>query len=157
MEIISTLLISAAVVAIISLIRYVWKRRAFGRIMAEFAGVAPYYDEIISRYFMYYNRLSSEAKQKFLFRTFLFKKSKKFHYVEISESPEMPVLISAVAVQLTLGLDKYLLNYFRNIYVLREDYHYGHYSMPFMGHVDRSGIYLSWDNFLKGVEKASSP
>jgi Mlc titration factor MtfA (ptsG expression regulator) len=44
-----------------------------------------------------------------------------------------------------------MLNYFNEIYVLKDDYHYGFYSRPFMGHVDQSGIYLSWDNFIKGI------
>ena len=44
-----------------------------------------------------------------------------------------------------------MLNYFNDIYVLKDDYHYGFYSRPFMGHVDQSGIYLSWDNFIKGI------
>jgi hypothetical protein len=69
----------------------------------------------------------------------------------VKESAEMPILISAVAVQLTFGLDKFMLNYFNEIYVLKDDYHYGFYSRPFMGHVDQSGIYLSWDNFIKGI------
>jgi Mlc titration factor MtfA (ptsG expression regulator) len=63
----------------------------------------------------------------------------------------MPILISAVAVQLTFGLEKFMLNYFNDIYVLKDDYHYGFYSRPFMGHVDQTGIYLSWDNFMKGI------
>jgi Mlc titration factor MtfA (ptsG expression regulator) len=36
--------------------------------------------------------------------------------------------------------------------VLKDDYHYGFYSRPFQGHVDHSGIYLSWDNFVKGIK-----
>jgi Mlc titration factor MtfA (ptsG expression regulator) len=64
----------------------------------------------------------------------------------------MPILVSAVSVQLTFGLDKYMLNYFKDIYVLQDDYHYGFYSRPFQGHVDHSGIYLSWDNFMKGIK-----
>ena len=63
----------------------------------------------------------------------------------------MPILISAVAVQLTFGIEKFHLNYFKNIFVLKDDYHYGFYSRPFQGHVDHSGIYLSWDNFVKGI------
>src|SRR6476620_4381287 len=110
-----------------------------------------FYHSIVSRYFRYYNRLSLEEQRKFLFRTYLFRKAKKFHYIEVSETPEMPILVSAVSVQLTLGLDKYQLGYFRDIYILRDDYHYGFYSRPFQGHVDHSGIYLSWDNFMKGI------
>jgi Mlc titration factor MtfA (ptsG expression regulator) len=63
----------------------------------------------------------------------------------------MPILVSAAAVQLTFGLDKFKLNYFDDIFILRDDYHYGFYSRPFMGHVDQTGIYLSWDNFMKGI------
>lgn len=111
-----------------------------------------FYHSIVSKYLKYYNRLTLEEQRKFLFRTYLFRKAKKFHYIEVTETPEMPILVSAVSVQLTLGLDKYLMNYFRDIYVLRDDYHYGFYSRPFQGHVDHSGIYLSWDNFMKGLK-----
>src|SRR5258708_28554542 len=63
----------------------------------------------------------------------------------------MPILVSAFAVQLTFGLEKFKLTYFDDIFILRDDYHYGFYSRPFMGHVDQTGIYLSWDNFLRGI------
>ena len=117
----------------------------------KFIGKETFYHSIVFRYIKYYNRLGLEEQRKFLFRTYLFNKSKHFHYIEVEESAEMPVLISAVAVQLTLGLDKFMLNYFDDIFVLRDDYNYGMYSRPFMGHVDQTGIYLSWDNFMKGL------
>jgi hypothetical protein len=69
----------------------------------------------------------------------------------VEETAEMPILVSAAAVQLTFGLEKFKLNYFDDIFILRDDYHYGFYSRPFMGHVDQTGIYLSWDNFIKGI------
>ena len=118
---------------------------------SRFQAHETYYHSVIARHLNYYNKLNLENQRKFLFRTWLFKKSKRFHYIDVKESAEMPILVSAVAVQLTLGLDKYLLNYFKDIYVLRDDYHYGFYSRPFQGHVDHSGIYLSWDNFMKGI------
>lgn len=117
----------------------------------KFLAQETYYHSIISPHMRFYNRLSTEDQQKFLFRTYLFRKAKKFHYIEVEESADMPILISAVAVQLTFGLDKFMLNYFKNIFVLKDDYHYGFYSRPFQGHVDHSGIYLSWDNFMKGI------
>jgi Mlc titration factor MtfA (ptsG expression regulator) len=117
----------------------------------KFIALETFYHSVVSRHLRYYNRLGLEEQRKFLFRTFLFKKSKNFHYIEVEEKAEMPILISAVAVQLSFGLDKYQLSYFDDIFVLRDDYHYGFYSRPFMGHVDQSGIYLSWDNFIKGV------
>lgn len=114
-----------------------------------------YYRSLVSRHFRYFNSLSQEQQEKFLFRTYLFHHSKKFHYVGVQSRTEMPVLISAVAAQLTLGLEKFSLNYFRDIYVLQHDYHYGFYSLPFMGHVDNTGIYLSWDNFLQGISNST--
>jgi Mlc titration factor MtfA (ptsG expression regulator) len=130
-----------------ALFQRLYVKRQFGKFLAK----ETFYHSIVSRYFKYYNRLGLEEQRKFLFRTYLFKKSKRFHYIEVEESAEMPVLISAVAVQLTFGLDKFMLNYFNDIFVLKDDYHYGFYSRPFMGHVDQSGIYLSWDNFIKGI------
>lgn len=116
-----------------------------------FEAQEKYYRDLISVHIRYFHRLDAEQQNRFLFRTYLFHKSKKFHYVGVQPTPEMPVLISAVATQLTLGLEKFSLNYFNDIYVLEHDYHYGYYSLPFMGHVDSSGIYLSWDNFLEGI------
>jgi Mlc titration factor MtfA (ptsG expression regulator) len=120
-----------------------------------FLSQETFYHSVISRYIRYYNRLNLEEQHKFLFRSFLFRKSKRFHYIEVSESTEMSILVSAAAIQLTFGLDKYQLNYFKDIYILKDDYHYGFYSRPFQGHVDQTGIYLSWDNFLKGIKGLS--
>jgi len=127
---------------------YLYEKRQYKAFLTQ----ETFYHSIVSQYLKYYNRLAVAEQHKFLFRTFLFKKAKRFHYIEVDESAEMPILISAVSVQLTLGLDKYQLNYFKDIYVLKDDYHYGFYSRPFQGHVDHSGIYLSWDNFMKGVK-----
>jgi hypothetical protein len=113
-----------------------------------------YYRDIISCNIAYFHRLSPETRERWLLRTYLFHKSKKFHYVGVKQQEEMPILVSAVAAQLTLGLDRYSLNFFKDIHILQHDYHYGYYSLPFMGHVDSSGIYLSWDNFLKGIHRA---
>jgi len=129
----------------------VFNRLYIRRQQRKFVECETFYHSVVSKYIRYYNRLGLEDQRKFLFRTFLFRKARRFHYIEVKESAEMPILISAVAIQLTFGLDKFMLNYFNEIYVLKDDYHYGFYSRPFMGHVDQSGIYLSWDNFIKGI------
>ena len=117
----------------------------------KFIARETFYHSVVSRYLKYYNRLNLEEQRKFLFRTYLFQHSKNFHYIEVEASAEMPILVSAAAVQLTFGLEKFKLGYFDDIFILRDDYHYGFYSRPFMGHVDQTGIYLSWDNFIKGI------
>jgi MtfA peptidase len=147
--IISSLVLSVLVLhrSASALFNKLYVRQQFRKFVAQ----ETFYHSVVSRYLQYYNRLSLEEQRKFLFRTYLFKKYRRFHYIEVQESAEMPILISAVAVQLTFGLDKYMFNYFSDIFVLKDDYHYGFYSRPFMGHVDQTGIYLSWDNFIKGI------
>jgi MtfA peptidase len=132
---------------VIKCYNYLYEKRQYKMFLAQ----ETFYHSVVSKHIRYYNRLVHEEQRKFLFRAHLFKKAKKFHYIEVAEQSEMPILISAVAVQLTFGLEKFLFNYFKDIYVLKDDYHYGFYSRPFQGHVDHSGIYLSWDNFMKGV------
>jgi hypothetical protein len=71
----------------------------------KFLSQETFYHSVISKYFRYYSRLPHDEQRKFLFRTFLFRKAKKFHYIEVTETPEMPILVSAVCAQLTLGLE----------------------------------------------------
>jgi len=117
----------------------------------RFIAAETFYHSVVSKYFKYYNRLNLDEQRKFLFRTYMFQHAKNFHYIEVQQNAEMPILVSAAAVQLTFGLEKFKLSYFDDIFILRDDYHYGFYSRPFMGHVDQTGIYLSWDNFIKGI------
>jgi Mlc titration factor MtfA (ptsG expression regulator) len=74
---------------------------------------------------------------------------KDFQYVEIEQEDIMPVLISGAAIQLTFGLERFLLDHFKTIYVVRDNYTYGLFNVPFEGHVNDEGIYLSWNNFLR--------
>jgi len=151
MEFIIIVALVTAVLILHKPISILYQKLYIRRQQQKFTENETFYHSIVSKYIRYYNRLGLEDQRKFLFRTFLFRKSRRFHYIEVRESAEMPILFSAVAIQLTFGLDKYMLNYFNDIYVLKDDYHYGFYSRPFMGHVDQSGIYLSWDNFIKGI------
>jgi Mlc titration factor MtfA (ptsG expression regulator) len=109
------------------------------------------YHAIFSSQLRFYNRLNEADQHKFLTRTFIFEQSKQFHFIDLPETPEKTALISAIAVQLTFGLEKYKLNYFHNIFILRDDYHYSDFSYRLEGHVDHTGIYLSWDRFIKAL------
>lgn len=151
MEVVVYCLFIISTVLIAEVISRLHARYKLDRKRKAFQEERPCYESLVSRNLRYFHCLDSRQQEDFLFRTFLFHQSKKFHYVGVKARPEMPILISAVAAQLTLGLDKFMLEYFRNIYVLEHDYHYGYYSLPFMGHVDHSGIYLSWDNFVQGI------
>lgn len=112
----------------------------------------PDYHAVLQQYLPYYRHLPTFLQERFLKRTVVFMTTKEFEYVEIVPEERMPLLISATAVQLTFGLEQYLMDHFEKIYVLRHDYHYGPNSVPFQGHVSHDGIYLSWNNFIKGYD-----
>lgn len=107
------------------------------------------YDTILQQYIPYYCNLGASLKDRFLKRTLIFMASKKFEYVEMEGEEHMPLLVSAAAVQLTFGLQHYQMDHFSKIYILKNDYHYGLFAVPFQGHVNDGGIYLSWNNFLR--------
>ncbi|WP_276481894.1 zinc-dependent peptidase [Paraflavitalea pollutisoli] len=112
----------------------------------------PDYHAVLLQYLPYYRNLPPRLQERFLKRTVVFMTTKEFEFVEITPEERMSLLISATAVQLTFGLEQYLMDHFEKIYVLRHDYHYGPNSVPFQGHVSHDGIYLSWSNFIKGYD-----
>jgi len=116
------------------------------RMLEEVESYAP----VISRYLPYFNELSNTEKARFLQRVYRFKKKKKFHYIGIERNSEIPILISAAAIQISFGLKKYRMQYFKNIYITADMYTYGLSSQPWVGHVNRNGIYISWKHFIHG-------
>ncbi|HYC29833.1 MAG TPA: zinc-dependent peptidase [Chitinophagaceae bacterium] len=108
------------------------------------------YHEYIVPHFTYFNELNDAGKERFLQRVFWFKKRKHFHYQGLEFEPRIPVLISACVVQITFGLRRYRMPYFRDIYVMADQYTLGLNTQPWVGHVNRQGIYLSWKHFMQG-------
>src|SRR5580698_1479872 len=75
-------------------------------------------DSLLSRYNPYYQSLSAEGRERFLKRVLLFVQSKRFEYIDMEAQESIPLLIGATAIQLTYGLDHFLLDYFSTIYVV---------------------------------------
>lgn len=113
------------------------------------------YSRIISQFIPYFTTLSSSEKQRFIKRTWYFRNSKIFHYIGLEEKSEIPVLVSAAAVQLTFGLRRYKLGYFKHIYIMPDAYQFEKPGDLYIGHVSPKGIYLSWKHFLQGYENAA--
>lgn len=107
------------------------------------------YHKILSQKNPYYNKLPRQLQHRFLIRLVHFMNGKKFSFMEMQPSEDAMVLISAVAIQITFGLQEFEMYYFRNIYIMRTNYHFGLSTIPFEGHVSSTGIYLSWNNFEK--------
>lgn len=129
--------------------RYAFLQLKKGRVIRVFDDRHREFDHILSQYNLYYKSLTQAGKDRFLYRVLLFMEYKEFRYIDIEPEERMPLLISAAAVQLTFGLDHFLLDYFKDIYILKEHYRFGLYNVPFEGHVSEEGIYLSWSNFIR--------
>jgi len=123
----------------------------------ELAEITKFEHDTVSKYISYYNKLPDSGKLRFLKRVYYFKNSKYFHYVDLEEKPEMSVLLSAAAVQLTFGLRSYLLPFFKDIYLIADAYRAE--NLPAgqagieglnVGHVSTTGIYISWKYLLEG-------
>jgi MtfA peptidase len=108
------------------------------------------YADLIAKQFDYFNELSIPQKQRFLRRVHSFREHKNFHYIGLEPLPEIPVLISAAAIQITFGLRKYKMSFFDNIYIMADEYLYGLGQQSWIGHVNRKGIFISWKHFLHG-------
>lgn len=145
----SNMLTCGALVLSVILLRRAWRffqRRKVEKLLESNQLV---YDNLLARYNPYYKSLSAEGRDRFLKRVLQFIESKTFEYVDIEKDESMPLLIGAAAVQLTYGLDRFQLDYFKTIYVIKDRYTYGGSNTPFEGHVSQDGIYLSWTHFMR--------
>jgi MtfA peptidase len=110
-------------------------------------------DKLLDKYLPYYRRLFPDLKERFLKRTKKFLAEKTFLIKSNEPFLEMPLLISATAVQLTFGLDDYLLPYFQYIRVYPQEYFASDSLRVLAGHVYGNTITLAWNHFLKGHEE----
>ncbi|MDQ3190738.1 MAG: zinc-dependent peptidase [Bacteroidota bacterium] len=112
----------------------------------------PVYHEILSKYFQYYALLSFKGKVKFVGRLTEFIESKQFVGMEkLVVTDEMRVLISASAIQLTFGLDKFKMDYFITVKIYPRYFYSKLLHAELKGGVSEAGVLmLSWEDFLKG-------
>ena len=100
---------------------------------------------------MNYNALSAIQKARFISRIQNFIAHKTFKIHDTKGYKEMPVLISAAAIQLTFGLKKYLLPNFEFIHVYPREFMRIKNTICFLeGNVSGHTINLSWKHFLEG-------
>ena len=104
--------------------------------------------------FYYYRNLSSHHKRVFQNRVIHFQKN---HIVqgwrEFEITPEMDLLVSALAVQLTFGFRKYFLSAFKRIFIVPSIYYNKYTKNYHKGETSPMGVVvLSWDYLQKGIE-----
>jgi MtfA peptidase len=114
---------------------------------------------ILEKYFQFYWQLPDHMRQRFRRKMQVFLITKKFVPRNMPEvTQEMRVLISAAAVQLTLGLPDYVLSYFNRILVYPDNYYSQINRRYHKGEVNpRYGIIvLSWSNFVAGYAEPTN-
>ncbi len=110
-------------------------------------------DFILTKHSTYYTTLSDDNKQKFINRLNAFINNKIFNIYDESGFKEMPVLISAAAIQLSFGLEKYLLPHFVFINIHPKEYIAWEPTIRFLeGNVSGNCINISWSFFLEGFQ-----
>jgi Mlc titration factor MtfA (ptsG expression regulator) len=148
-------LLIVVVAGSLSFAHYLRNRFLAQKVKEQYDNKHNAYDAVLQQYIPYYRNLNTVLRERFLKRTLIFRATKHFEFVEMEEEEHMSLLISAAAVQLTFGLQHFLMEHFRKIYIMKRDYHYGLFNVPFQGHVSEDGIYLSWNNFLNSYANYS--
>lgn len=113
------------------------------------------YVAVLEKRLPFYSALSAQEQQRFVNRTRAFVASKTFLIKSDETFVEMPILVSATAVQLTFGLENYLLPHYQYVRIFKEEYIPGGSLKVLLGHVYGNTITLSWNNFLEGHAQAS--
>jgi MtfA peptidase len=107
---------------------------------------------ILEKRYPYYSSLEPNLKEKFLARTQSFMRDKIFIIKNNEGYREMPVLVSASAIQLTFGLNDYLLPFYRYIRIYPKEYIGDDFLKVLAGNVQKNIITIAWNQFLIGNE-----
>ena len=107
---------------------------------------------ILTKRFPYYLPLDLELKARFRQRLQKFMHQKTFIIKDDEGFKEMPVLVSAAAIQLTFGLKNYLLPFYPYIRIYPEEYFRDGSFTVLAGNVQGNIITVAWNHLLKGLE-----
>ena len=116
-------------------------------------------ENILAKYFPYYQQLLLPQKKEFLKRVMQFMQQKQF--IARGFQPvtlEMRVMIAASAVQLTFGLPQVSLTHFKRILIYADDYYSTITRKYHRGEVNPrlQAIVLSWKSFVEGYADVTS-
>ncbi len=109
--------------------------------------------DILNKRFPFFQSLAAPDQEKFIYRLRKFLALKTFVIHDNSGFKEMPILISATAIQISFGLDKYLLPNFDVFNIYPSEFLRTYPFMRFLiGNVTGNTISLSWKHFLEGLK-----
>lgn len=106
--------------------------------------------QILTKYFPYYKNLASHLQEIFIDRLQAFMAKKIFVIYAKEGYKEMPVLLSAAAIQITFGLKKFTLPHYKYICIHPQEYFADNSFRVLAGHVKGKSITVAWNRFLNG-------
>ena len=113
-------------------------------------------DELIRRvlvkHFPYFSQLLPPDQDKFISRLKKFIKTKCYIIHDVKGYREMPILISASAIQLTFGLQKFILPHFSVIQIYPQEFIALEPMRVLIGNVSGNTINIAWKQFLEGYK-----
>jgi len=112
-------------------------------------------DAVLAKHLSYYAGLLDFDREKFRTRLRKFIENKIFIIHDKSGFREMPILISASAIQLTLGLKKYTLSHFSVVQVYPKEFVGLEPFRILMGNVSGNTINIAWNHFLEGYKHST--
>ena len=108
--------------------------------------------EMLVKHFEYYRHLEKELKKRFIQRLQVFMDTKTFIIRNREGYKEMPVLLSAAAIQITFGLPHFKLPFFNYIQIHPEEYFAENSLRVLAGHVYGNTITVAWNHFYKNYQ-----
>ncbi len=108
---------------------------------------------VLDKRFPYFTKLGVGERTRFLYRLKKFMKSKIFKIHDKNGFKEMPILLSATAIQISFGLEEYMLPFYQYIHIFPQEFIGLEPNIRFLeGNVSNNAIHVSWKHFLKGYE-----
>jgi Mlc titration factor MtfA (ptsG expression regulator) len=105
---------------------------------------------VLIRHFPFFTKLVAPDQDKFIVRVKKFMKTKIFVVHDIKAYREMPILLSASAVQITFGLEKFLLPHYAIIRIYPQEFVAMEPMRVLIGNVSGNTINIAWKQFLEG-------
>jgi Mlc titration factor MtfA (ptsG expression regulator) len=114
-----------------------------------------HYGKFLANQFAYYDKLPEKQKIKFILRLRKFISEKKFvGRDELEVTEEMKILVAASAIQLTFGLDNFVLSRFHTILLFPASFYNKRNDAWHMGETNPGGIIvLSWQDLREGFSR----
>ncbi|MFT3705882.1 MAG: zinc-dependent peptidase [Agriterribacter sp.] len=108
---------------------------------------------VLNKHLPYFSTLSEYKRNAFLYRLRIFISLKTFVIHDKSGFREMPILLSATAIKLSMGLEKFELPHYTSIHIFPAEFIGVHPTLRVLsGNVSGNSIHISWKHFLEGYK-----